>query len=347
MNRKFKIIASISFILILFVLQLFKNKIKSLISLLIYISKLLNNSYIIDINLNGIQGNFGPGSLLKGINHVLPFISQKCIFITKTMINYLNPDFYYVPGPILERNDFVNLEKNKLINKYILGPNFVPNRWYNFPNVSIWKEKHFSEILDSIKGVVVHSNRVRDHIANYSKSLDKIKKYIIMRPCTNIKPEVITKFEKRKIDIIFFEKYSDLNRTQQGKDLLSILEATGKKIVKMKYKNYDRKTMKYNANNSKFIIYFSFFDTGAIGLKEIQNYGVFAFTHQKDLVIHNDTSFYIPELASIDKIKLAVEKILTIIENISKSNPNSELIAKKNQLINNCKNSLKDLCYNL
>ena len=124
-----------------------------------------------------------------------------------------------------------------------------------------------------------------------------------MRPCTNVKPEVITKFEKRKIDIIFFEKYSDLNRTQQGKDLLSILEATGKKIVKMKYKNYDRKTMKYNANSSKFIIYFSFFDTGAIGLKEIQNYGVFAFTHQKDLVIHNDTSFYIPELASIDKIK--------------------------------------------
>ena len=41
------------------------------------------------------------------------------------------------------------------------------------------------------------------------------------------------------------------------------------------------------AYNSKYIIYFSFYDTGAIGLKEIQNYGVFAFSHQKDLVINN------------------------------------------------------------
>ena len=33
------------------------------------------------------------------------------------------------------------------------------------------------------------------------------------------------------------------------------------------------------ANNSKFIVYFSFFDTGAIDLKEIQNHGVFTFSH--------------------------------------------------------------------
>lgn len=168
-----------------------------------------------------------------------------------------------------------------------------------------------------------------------------------MRPCTNLKPKIITKFENRKIDIIFFEKYSDLNRTEQGKNLYNILEKTDKKIVKMKYKNYDRKTMKDIANNSKFIIYYSFFDTGAIGLKEIQNYGVFAFTHQKDLAINNETSFYIPELASIDNLDLAVKKILKIIENISKRKPNSELIAIKNQLINNCRNSLKDLCGSL
>ena len=168
-----------------------------------------------------------------------------------------------------------------------------------------------------------------------------------MRPCTNLKPKIINNFEKRKIDIIFFEKYSDLNRTEQGKKLFKILEKTDKKIIKMKYKNYDRKTMKDIANNSKFIIYFSFFDTGAIGLKEIQNYGVFAFTHQKELAINNETSFYIQELASIDNLELASEKILKIIEDISKKKPNLELIAKKNQMINNCRNSLKDLCDSL
>ena len=47
--------------------------------------------------------------------------------------------------------------------------------------------------------------------------------------------------------------------------------------------------MKELANNSKFIIYFSFFDTGAIGLKEIQNYGVIAFSLQKEFIIDNET----------------------------------------------------------
>lgn len=331
---------------------MYKYKIKWLVSLLIYFLKYLNNSYIIDINLRGIEGNFGPGRLLKGFYQILPFITRKCIFVTKQLIsknfiNYLNPDFYYVPGPNIERADFLNLVNKKIINKYIFGPNYVPRRWYHFPNVTIWKEKHFSEILNSTKGVVVHSIRVRDHIANYSKTAYNLKKYILMRPCTNLKPKIINNFEKRKIDIIFFEKYSDLNRAEEGKKLLKILEKTDKKIIKMKYKNYDRKTMKDIANNSKFIIYFSFFDTGAIGLKEIQNYGVFAFTHQKELAINNETSFYIQELASIDKLELASEKILKIIGDISKKKPNLELIAKKNQMINNCRNSLKDLCYSL
>ena len=82
-------------------------------------------------------------------------------------------------------------------------------------------------------------------------------------------------------------------------------------------------------------------------MKEIQNYGVLAFTHQKDLAINNETSIYIPELANIDNLELTAQKILKNIENISRRKPNSQLIAKKNQIINNCRNSLKDLCDSL
>ena len=101
------------------------------------------------------------------------------------------------------------------------------------------------------------------------------------------------------------------------------------------------------ANNSKFIVYFSFYDTGAIGLKEIQNYGVFAFSHQLDLVIDNTTSFFVPELANNNNMLYAYKKIMQKIETIIKSHPNSKLIAKKNQEINKCENALEDLCKSL
>ena len=115
----------------------------------------------------------------------------------------------------------------------------------------------------------------------------------------------------------------------------------------MRYGSYNKINLKNMANNSKFIIYFSFFDTGAIGLKEIQNYGVFAFTHQKDLVIDNETSFLIYELADKYDMKPAFNKIMEKIENISSKNPNSQLIAKINQNINDCRNALNDLCKNI
>ena len=72
------------------------------------------------------------------------------------------------------------------------------------------------------------------------------------------------------------------------------------------------------AKNSKFIIYFSFFDTGAIGLKEIQNIGVLAFSYQKDLVIDKETSFFVPELANENDMKNAFNIIIKKINNITK-----------------------------
>jgi len=92
------------------------------------------------------------------------------------------------------------------------------------------------------------------------------------------------------------------------------------------------------------MIYFSFYDTGAIGLKEIQNYGVFAFTLQKVLAIHKKTSLYIPELENIDNMEPAFNIIMQKMKAISDSNPNTRIIARINQEINRCERALDDMC---
>ena len=68
------------------------------------------------------------------------------------------------------------------------------------------------------------------------------------------------------------------------------------------------------------------------------------------MAIDKDTSFYIPELSDLSikyKMYFAFLKIINIIKTITLSKPDVELIAKKNQNINKCKNTLKDLCESL
>ena len=225
----------------------------------------------------------------------------------------------------------------------------MPNSWESFPNGDIWQERRFSEVLNDVKGIAVHSQRVISHLINRTKLNNSIllKKFKIIRPCTNINPKNINPFTKRKIDILFFEKYQDLDRSQQGTKLLNLLNNTSKKMERLKYGNYTKESMKYLANNTKFIIYFSFFDTGAIGLKEFQNYGVFTFSHQRELIINKNTGFYVPELANEKDMAQAFQIIMKKIEVITNIHPNTQLLAKINQEINKCQNALNDLCENI
>ena len=150
-----------------------------------------------------------------------------------------------------------------------------------------------------------------------TNTINLLDKFKIIRPCTNIKPKYIKPFIKRNIDILFFEKYADLDHSQQGAQLFNLFNNTSKKIKRLKYGNYTKGKMENLANNTKFIIYFSFFDTGAIGLKEIQNYGVFAFSHQRDLIIHNNTGFYVPELINNKDLSQSYKIIMKKIEIIT------------------------------
>jgi hypothetical protein len=160
-------------------------------------------------------------------------------------------------------------------------------------------------------------------------------------------PKDIKPFADRKIDILFFEKYKDLNRKKQGEILFKLFQNSSIIVERLKYGNYTKEIMTNLANESKFIIYFSFYDTGAIGLKEIQNYGVIAFSHQKDLIINKDTGFFVPELANKNNMKLAFDIIMKKIKIMIQMKPDAYLIAKINQEINKCQNALDDLCKGL
>ena len=314
----------------------------------IYIYTRFFHHILVEVNISGINSKRGPGSYIKGINQVLPFFWRNCSFISSSYNKkYFQKDLYLFTTPNFNQKQYMKFIKDEIFKKFILGPNFVPMNWNSFPEQKYWYERKFSYLLNLSKGVAVHSERVRDHLSKRTNTSKYIKKFKIMRPCTNLKPYKIKSFQKRKIDILFFEKYADLNRSEQGGKLLNLFKNTSKKLKTIKYGEYNKEMMEELANNSKFIIYFSFFDTGAIGLKEIQNFGVIAFSLQKEFIIDNETSFYIPELSNIDNMELAFNKIMKKIEFLSQSNINTNLIAKKNQIVNKCENALIDLCKSL
>ena len=313
--------------------------------------KNIKKKLLIEVDISGINYKGGPGIFVEGMNKILPYSTCNCNFVASRDINQIkgrnNSDYFFLPFPLLNQNIYNEWINNNITSKLILGPCFVPNNWNLFPEKDLWNERRFEEIIKDVKGIGVHSIRVRDYLAHRSNTTYLINKYKIIRPCSEIKPTKVKPFQKRKIDILFFEKYIDLNHSEQGKQLLELFHNSSKVIERIKYGGYTKKRIKKLANNSKFIIYFSFFDTGAIGLKEIQNYGVFSFTLQKDLAIDKNTSFYVPELADEHDMKHAYRKIIAKIENISKMNPDTKLISKKNQEINKCQNSLDDLCKTL
>ena len=112
-------------------------------------------------------------------------------------------------------------------------------------------------------------------------SFDEIKNYWYKEVKENCNKGVILGLAGNKCDLFEREEVTE----KQGKELYQLLSNTTKVIERIQYFHFNQDRLKYLANNAKFIIYFSFYDTGAIGLKEIQNHGVISFVLQKELTI--------------------------------------------------------------
>ena len=186
--------------------------------ILIYIFKLKNNKNILLIEIEkykliGLGG--GPLIFNKGLCDILPYKINNCLFIASSKILPINAknksNYFYISYPNFNESIYEKWISINKANKLILGPNFVPNNWYLFPNKNIWKERRFYEILKNVKGIAVHTNKVKNYLANVSNTKHMLNKYKIIRPCTNLRPSNVKNFNERNIDIIFFEKYTYLN----------------------------------------------------------------------------------------------------------------------------------------
>lgn len=307
-----------------------------------------------DFDKEFLTSPYGPGYLLRSLLESLKTYNGKCNY-DQWNLNYTeiakNEDknlFFY----IFWQKEFCKYAPQVGTTKMrnvLIGPIFVPDSYLHFPNNKRCIERNFSNTLNMLGACIIHSFRVRNHLMNLSGTADKQYKYGIMRACTNLSPSPLKSFKDRNIDIILYEKYSDENRKKDGRLLYQLLADKNFTIKRISYHGVVRGTSRYNhhslkkfSNNAKFIIYFSFWDTGAIALKEIQNFGVYSFTVQKDLVIDNRTGFFVPELDG--QIKKAVNIIVEQMKLINNENYNTTKFAEINQNINNCHRSLDDLC---
>ena len=308
----------------------------------------------VDISKSFLDGE-GPIQIVKSLKDILPYETKKCKFIPSNSITPINgknkSDYFFLPFPCLAESVYEEWNKIDRSKSLLLGPYFVPTIWNYFPYQGFWNEKRFKEILKTIKGVVVHSKRIRKYLSSKSNTTDLLNKYKFLRPCTDLVPKYIKNFENRTIDIMYYEKFDDLDKRKQSEKLIKYFIKTKLKVERITFVKYrkfnNKKRIMKLANNAKFIIYFSFYDIGGITLKEIQNYGVFCFTHEEDFALNEKTSFLIPELHSKNNMKPAFDKIMKKIQKISNSHPNTQLIAKINQDVNKCQRAFDDLCKGL
>ena len=238
-----------------------RNKLLSILILSFIYYKILNSlkkiKLVIQVDISRAkQGKGGPVVLQRGISKVLPYESKYCKFIPADGIypnDIKNIDYFLISFPSKNEKIYDEWIKINRVNSLLLGPDFVPQNWYKFPNKNVWYERKFRKILSEIKGVVVHSNRVRDHLMLKSSTQDLINKYIFLRSCSYNLPNDIKPFQERENDIILFQKYADSDHRKQGEQLLSLLKGTNKKIKQLNYGNYKREDEFLLANNTKFI----------------------------------------------------------------------------------------------
>lgn len=305
------------------------------------------------VNEPTLRGVSGPRSLIRSIIASSKTFSGKCVFQRlpidyTTIINSISDKEYFW---IFNGEGFCNnihlIQRKAPQNsrKIILGPVVAPQKWNLFPSSSICFEKNWSKTIDSIGLYVVHSQRVMNHLVNRSFTNFQLHKYAIMRACTNTFPQNLQTLQKRYWDIIFYEKYMDVDHAKAGKTIFHMLKEHHLKIKRISYKGlvpnasgYNASEIAFLANNSKSIFYFSFWDTGAIALKEIQNFGVYTFTVQQDLTGLFGTFLKI----NFSNPKNEIDFIQQKIRNLSRIEMNE--LSSKIQYENSCTRSLEEIC---
>lgn len=239
-----------------------------------------------------------------------------------------------------ERSNFLLLIKNTTYNeifeKLLYGPIVTPINWFNMPRNNTY-ETYWCLVMKRIKAFVTHSNRVQHHIIRQTKCHSNSHKYIILKPCIEIKSIKyhINSYFERYIDFLLYIKYADLNKKLDEKVLIKYLKKIYK-IKVIKYGNHTKQSLLNLANKSKYVIYYSFYDTGALSLIEMKIMGVWPISHQEEFIEPGYGSF-------IKELDTNINSSLYKLNDIYKIKYNPYTLSQNAMNNLNCVNSLNNI----
>lgn len=169
---------------------------------------------------------------------------------------------------------------------------------------------------------------MKNHIIKNTKCDSYKNKYIICKP-------FVDKDNERSIDFLLYIKYADKKLKQDELILINYLQKKYK-IEIIKYGSHTKQSLLDIASKTKYIIYYSFFDTGVLSLIEMKIMGAWHISHLEEF-IENGYGSYIKEL---DK---NITSSLNKLNDIYKMIYNPELLSQNVVNSLNCVNSLSNL----
>lgn len=293
-----------------------------------------------------IIGNHGPATLAKSYIKTIKYLSSD-VDISKYFtfeikshvsfqyyINYANKSnniIWFLFSDYFKEllnNNYLQIYKNT-----IYGPMVSPRKWLQFPQNGTY-EVYWSSCINKILAYVVQSERVKNHLLKHSTTFYKIQtKYIVSHGCLipNNSYSVLS-WSKRSIDILIYAKFADINKEIELHSLIKYL-LLNFTIKLIRYGNHTKNSLIYYSNNSKILIYFSYFDCWPSSLMEMENLGVYPIVHQCELIEKYGTC--------INNISNNFHNLIYVIKSILNGNFNSNDISYFYRNRNNCLNVFK------
>jgi hypothetical protein len=294
-------------------------------------------------------GSWGPAAFGREIVRASSKYQGECLFVaTNIALSRIREDnnprhFFWISAPprnslLLEALHF----RTSMFKRTIFGPNLIPRHWPRFPDRRSSIESQWSLFLSGMYGYVVHSERVRNYLMSRSRTEGLAKKYMLAPGCAYESMDLtVPVFVNRSWDILLFEKYADRDMRAEGSHLYALMIRDHFSVIRVRYGKFNRRDLEFHGMHSRFIVYFSFYDTGAIAFLELQNLGGYSFSFQAEF-LQEQTGSFVPALES--NVSEGWVKIRSRIREIALASPNCTEYARLNRRKNSCLGTLNVLC---
>lgn len=254
-----------------------------------------------------VKGKNGPSTLVKSYIKTIKLlalenkITKYFFLVVKNYISFEN--FKLLTNNsnniiwFLFSDYFLKIKEYKFLFKNtVYGPMVSPKKWTKFPMANTY-ERNWTDYIKNIFSYVVQSKRVKIFLLNKSRKEKNIhNKYIISHGCMLINEKYnILKWNLRKYDILVYVKFADINKQKELNMLIRFLKSSYS-IKIIRYGNHTKKSLLFYANNSKMVIYFSYYDCWPSSLMEMESMGAIPIVEQCEFI--NKYGYCIDNIAS-------------------------------------------------